>query len=145
MSITTLRRSLLLLSLGSAVLVPSLLAATDTPPPPPHHHGAGPHEASFDPEQRLARLTEKLNLTADQQTKIRPLLVAQAEAMKAIDNAALTGDQRREKLKALRKDNRAKIGEILTSEQRKLLRQEFRKHRGHKGHAAPPPSPAPAN
>ena len=148
MKITGLRRSLLLLTLGSAALAPSHLAATDTPPPPPPpRHGAGPHEAALDPEKRLARLTGKLDLTAEQQAKIRPILVAQAEAMKAIDRAALTGDQRREQLQQVRKDNRAKLGELLTPEQRKLLRKDFREHRGHKGHGhdAPPPPPAPEN
>jgi len=148
MTTTGLRRSLLLLSLGSAALAPSLLSATDTPPPPPPPpHGAGPHEAALDPEKRLARLTEQLNLTTDQQTKIRPILDAQAEAMKAIDRAALTGDQRREQLRQVRKDTRAKLGELLTPEQRKLLRKDFREHRGHKGHGhdAPLPPPAPEN
>ena len=146
MNITSLRRSLVFLSLGSALLGPSLLAATDTPPPPPRH-GAGPNEERLDPEKRLARLTAKLDLTTEQQAKLRPILVAQADAMKEIDGAALTGDQRREQLMQLRKDNRAKIGEILTPEQRKLLREEFREHRGHKGrgHDAPPPPAAPAD
>ncbi len=128
---TILRRSLLLLSLGSAVLVPPLCAATDAPPPPPRH-GAGRGEPRFDPAKRLARLTEKLNLSAEQQAQLRPLLTAQAEAMKTIDESPLTGDQRRERMKQLHQDNRAKIAAILTPEQRTQMREM--RHEGRRPH-----------
>ncbi len=132
---TTLRRSLLLLTLASAVLAPSLSAASDAPPP---HHGAGRHEPRFDPEKRLARLTEKLGLTAEQQTQLRPVLAAQAEAMQAIDQASLTGEQRREMIQQLHQDNRAKIAAILTpaqrQEMREMRREGRRPHRGHREH-----------
>lgn len=142
MNFTTLRRSLLFVSLGSALLGPSLLAATDTPPPPPQHDGAGPHEKRFDPEKRLAHLTEKLHLTADQQAKLRPILAAEAEQIKAIDNTPLTGEQRREKIKELHKANRETIAAILTPEQRKQMREEHRKgHGGDGSHCGKPETP----
>ncbi|MBK8479064.1 MAG: hypothetical protein IPL39_23115 [Opitutaceae bacterium] len=138
---TTLRRSLLLLTLGSAVLAPTLGTAADAPPPPPHH-GLGRHEPRFDPEKRLARLTEKLGLTAEQQAQLRPILVAQAAALQAIDQTPLTGEQRREKTKQLYQDNRGKIAAILTPEQRAQMRELRRDgRRQHRRHGEQPDAP----
>lgn len=144
MKSTILRRSLQLLTLGSALLAPALFAATDTTPPPPPHHGGGPGEGHFDPAKRLARMTERLNLTAEQQAKIRPILVAETEAIKALNVAE---DQRREQMRQIRKDTRPKIAAILTPEQIKLwaeMRPDNRGPRGEHAEAPPaPPTPAP--
>ncbi len=114
-----LSRSLVALALfaiaGSAL---GLAAADTNPPPPPHHRGHGHPGERFDPERRLARLTEKLGLTTEQQAQLRPIFATQAEEMKKIDATPLTADQRREKMRALHKEDRARIAAILTPEQR---------------------------
>lgn len=67
----------------------------------------------LDPEKRLARMTKQLDLSAEQQETLRPLLVEQAETakkqaetMQKID-AVLTPEQR-EKLAAFRAGPRGK-------------------------------------
>lgn len=76
-----------------------------------------------DPEQRIKMLTEKLELTADQQEKIRTAMKENAEknreAMAAIrDDGALSPEQKREKFQALMKGQTEKLAEILTPEQK---------------------------
>jgi Spy/CpxP family protein refolding chaperone len=106
--------ALVLVAVGGSALG---LAAADTNPPPAPHHRGHPGER-FDPERRLARLTEKLGLTTEQQAQLRPIFATQAEEMKKIDATPLTADQRREKMRALHKEDRARIAAILTPEQR---------------------------
>ncbi|MFT3829961.1 MAG: hypothetical protein QM691_09685 [Opitutaceae bacterium] len=105
-------RTTLCLALASTALLSTRLAADDSaPPPPPPHRGQAAE--MFDPEQRLARMTKQLALTPDQQEKLRPILVEQAEAakkqaeaMKKLE-AVLTPEQR-EKLAAFRSGARGK-------------------------------------
>ena len=58
--------------------------------PAAQEHGAmgGPGMAAMTPESRLKMLTEKLNLTADQQAKLKPILEDQSKQMKAVHESA---------------------------------------------------------
>lgn len=135
------RVALLVLAACGATLGLTAAADTNPPPPPPPHHGPGGDH--FNPERRLARLTERLNLTAEQQAQLRPIFAAQAEEMKKIDATPLTADQRREKMRALHKEDRTKIAAILTPEQRAKFAEGHPKGpRGpHDGQAGGPPPP----
>jgi len=117
-----LRRSrLALLLLAAAGATFGAFANTDdttTPPPAPAQQGPKHPGRQFDPERRLAELTEKLGLTAEQQASIRSIFTAEAETIKKLDSEALTGDQRREKMHQILKDHRAKVSAVLTQEQR---------------------------
>ena len=76
----------------------------------------------------------KLNLTADQQEKMKAMRTefkTQAKAIK--DNSALNEDQKKEQLKALHVKNRQQMKDILTpdqqqkvAEQRKNLRKQHK-------------------
>lgn len=143
MKTSRLRLALVLATLGAG-LVPVTFAedSAPPPPPPPHERGAGPMR--FDPERRLARLTEDLKLTAEQQTALRPILAAQAEAMKALADPAVTEDQRREERRQLFQEFQSKIAKVLTPEQREAMAQMRPKrprgdHGGPGGNRPPPP------
>lgn len=146
MKSTTRLAALLLAALGAAL---GSFAADNTQPPPPTQaqHGPAGRAHPIDPEKRLARLTGHLGLTAEQQSKLRPIFAAEAEEMRKFDATPLTGEQRREKMRELRKANREKIAAILTPEQReKFARERRRGGPGRHGPEAggPPPPPAEA-
>ena len=97
-------------------------------------HAQGGNRNMGTPEERAtkmaARLTEKLSLTPDQQTKIKAIFLDQSTQMEKARTEA--GDDRkagREKMMAMMKDNDTKINAILTDDQKKAYTayQEERK------------------
>ena len=109
------------------VLTPSLRA--EDKPAKPAHPEAAPHGGGQRGDM-LKEMGEKLNLTADQKTKLQEAFKAQREAMKD-----LTPEERKEKMKANRQATDAKIKEILTPEQYtqwEKMRQENRAAAGTK-------------
>ena len=111
MKALTSRLPLLLLALAGGTLCTVATAEDSATPPPPPQHGPGMPGGMFNPEKRLAHLTKQLGLSAEQQEKIRPILVEQAELMKKAADA------------------RARLEAVLTPEQR----AKFDEHR-HGGH-----------
>ena len=112
MKALTPRLSLILLALaGSALCTVATAEDTATPPPPPPQRGPGMPGGMFDPEKRLAHLTKQLGLTPEQQAKIRPILVEQADLMKKAADA------------------RTRLEAVLTPEQREKF--DERRHGGH--------------
>jgi len=77
--------------------------------------GGGRGGAPVPPEVMLAQMTTNLTLTADQQTKIKPILEDMAKKTAAIpaDDA-----DRRGKMTPIRDDATAKVSAILTPEQK---------------------------
>jgi Spy/CpxP family protein refolding chaperone len=93
-----------------------------------------------------ARMAEKLNLSAQQQEQLKPILQKQHEQAKAIwQDSALTKDQKKEKMQALRQQTKSQMDAVLTPEQQQQMeqmRQNFRQHR-HGGGPATDSQPAP--
>jgi len=92
-------------------------ATTDTAPPSDtttkewHHH----HKT---PEQQLAFLTTKLDLSATQQGQIGPVLTSRDTQIKAIrDNTTLTEDQKHEQIKAVIESTNQQIESFLNPTQ----------------------------
>jgi len=80
-------------------------------------HGKGMH--AMDPAAHMERMSTCLGLTADQKTKISPILAEQSKEMNALrDDAKLTRDQRMQKMQELRVKYHDKIGALLTPEQK---------------------------
>jgi Spy/CpxP family protein refolding chaperone len=99
---------------------------------PPATPGAQAHGQWF------GRLIEKLDLTADQKTKITAVRDDNEAKMKAIQaDASLNQDQKRTKMMDVRKGTMAKIMDILTPEQREQLKKLRAEH---PGPGAPPPA-----
>ena len=108
--------------------------------PAAHEHGAmgGSPMGMMTPEARLKMLTEKLNLTDDQQAKLKPVLEDQSKQMKALhEDTSLAPADRQAKMKELHESSMAKLNDILTPEQQakwKQMRQEMmEKHKDMKG------------
>ena len=83
-------------------------------------HGGG-HPGMHNPEERLAHLKEALNLTPEQETKIREIFKTEGDKIRA-ERDANKGpkpepDARREKMRAEREKMQAAIKAVLTPEQ----------------------------
>lgn len=79
---------------------------------------SGPKMTDNDPDSRIARLTEDLGLSKEQQAKILPILQEEFEQLKTLPgNDSLNRDQRRTKLQQLNEATYEKIKPILTPEQ----------------------------
>lgn len=84
----------------------------------------GTPPVEFTPEMRLARLTEHLNLSKDQQEQIKPILENEYTRLKELPgNDSYNRDQRKAKLKEITGDTHSRITPILTPEQQKKYRQ----------------------
>ena len=125
------------------VLAAGLLWAGQTPHATPKFAPAqggemsgGPH-AGGSPDAQLQMLAEKLNLTDDQKTKLKPILQDEAQQMKAVhEDASLSPDQKHAKMKSIHESFRGQINGVLTPEQQakwKQMKQEaMEKHKGMK-------------
>jgi Spy/CpxP family protein refolding chaperone len=112
--------------------------AATTPPPAGEgmHRGHGP----MSPDQQLEHMTKALNLTADQQTQINPLLEARRQQMMQMHaDQSLSREDRMTKFKALDDDTHVKIAAVLDDKQKAKFekmqerREEHMEHMDHGG------------
>lgn len=146
-----------LLSAG-ALLAPSLRAQAEdagAPPPPPAAGSERPGQVRGG-DRMIQQLRERLQLTDEQVEKLKPILQAQAEEMRALRQEAQGADRSglREKAQAIRAKYKGQIEAILTEEQKELFAQMQQRgprgeNRGEGGPGAgqgaggpPPPPPA---
>ena len=88
--------------------------AQQSAPAPPHHLPTV--------DEHLKALSEKLNLTADQQEKARPILKEMQESMqKIMDDTSLTPEQKHEQMRPIHQNADKKVREFLTDDQKKTL------------------------
>jgi Spy/CpxP family protein refolding chaperone len=103
-----------------------------------HSAMGGTGMGAMTPESRLKMLTEKLNLTGDQQAKLKPILEDESTQMKTLhDDTSLAQADKRAKMKELRESSTEKINAVLTPDQQakwKQMKQEMmEKHKEMKG------------
>jgi len=134
-----MKKARLLIALLALSLVP-LAFAQDTQTQGDHEkrhgHGGMKGHGMGDPEQHLQQLTKQLNLTKDQQDKIRPILQEQHEKMQQQmqSNANASQDDRRAAMKQSHEETVSKINEVLTPDQQKkfaTMQKNMMEH--HKG------------
>jgi Spy/CpxP family protein refolding chaperone len=103
------------------------------------------HDSAPNVEKHTKLLTEKLDLTSDQQTKIKPILQEMQDAtQKSMQDESMSRDERMDNVKASRYKADKKIREMLTDDQKKKLDQlEQEPHPELHGNTngAQPPSP----
>lgn len=155
-----MKTRLLTIALGGLLTFGGTVAALaqDTPPPPPSpsqdqnqaappQQGPGARGMRMDPDRQLERLTTELNLTADQQTQIKPLLVERQQKMQALmqDQSAAPQD-RRTQARSIMENTNNSIKAVLHDDQKQkfeAMQERMRRNRGMGGPAgtAPPPPP----
>lgn len=83
----------------------------------PQSQRATAHWQAESPEQRLQMPSEKLNLTDEQKTTLKPILEDQAQQMKAMHaDTSLSEEQKQDKMKAIHETFHDKINAVLTPE-----------------------------
>ena len=89
--------------------------------------------AASSPDAHLQMLTEKLNLTDEQRTKLKPILQDQAQQLKAVhDDTSLTPEQKTAKMKAIHASFHDQVNAVLTPEQQAKLKEM--RHEGAEKH-----------
>lgn len=104
----------------------------------------GPGRHGPDVDAQMARLTTRLQLTADQQQQIRPILESRNEQMVALRSKVRSGaidrDGARSQMQAIHQETTQKVDAVLTADQRKEYQQymqeiasRWKSHRGMRG------------
>jgi Spy/CpxP family protein refolding chaperone len=108
-----MKRNLLTLAAASAIALGGFVVVQAQPGPGGHGPAGGGrwHGHAFG----LQRITEKLNLTADQQTKVQPILDQAKPQIAAIHQEAM------QKMKTVTDSTLSQIRPLLTAEQQKKL------------------------
>jgi len=84
-----------------------------------HQEHGKAHKAGGDLDEFMKDLTAKLNLTADQQTKIRAILAEGHEQGRAIMNdTSLSKEEKHNKMQATHEAMQAKVRDLLTDDQK---------------------------
>lgn len=128
-----MRKMLAMLALAAAVAVsaqPMVFAQYNDGGQQQGWHGRG-HR--MDPDAELQRMTQRLNLTSEQQEQIRPILVDRQQKMQALfQNQSLSREDRRSQMMSIRQDSNAKIEKLLTDQQKQEF-EEMQQRHGHHG------------
>ena len=129
-----------LLTLGGALLASLLLSsqvrAQDRPQGQPRDAAEMQQRMQERLDQRVSMLTERLKLSADQSAKVRQILIAERDQMKAFRDKARNGagadrdanrdanrDAMRTQMRAMREHTEQQIESVLTEQQRTAYRQ----------------------
>ena len=94
-----------------------------------------PHQANAaQVDQHMHGLTEKLDLTAEQQEKIRPVIQSFLEGQqKLMNDTSLSESERKDQIAALHANGMKQVRACLTDEQQKKLEELEQEHAA--GHA----------
>jgi Spy/CpxP family protein refolding chaperone len=105
-----------------------------------HRHGGhrGMQGGMGDPDQHLQMLTKQLNLTQEQQEKIRPILQDQHTKMEQLEqNSSTSKEDRRSQMQQMHQDTVSRVKEVLNDDQKAKfdkMQQNMMEHRhGHHG------------
>ena len=90
-----------------------------------HHHRGG---NMMDPDKRLARMTKRYNLTADQQSQIKPILADEQTQMQSMrSDTASSREDKRAKMMSMHQASTQKIEAVLTDEQKQKFEADQKK------------------
>jgi Spy/CpxP family protein refolding chaperone len=98
--------------------------------------GMGGHRGGrgmMDPDQRLAHMTKRYKLTADQQSQIKPILQDEQQQMQAMRSDTSTSrDDKRAKMMSTHQASTQKIEAVLTDEQKQKFEADQQKMQEHR-------------
>ncbi|MGB9030375.1 MAG: hypothetical protein WCC27_09665 [Acidobacteriaceae bacterium] len=110
----------------------------------PQQNQQGHGHRRMDPDRQLAHLTKTLNLSADQQSQIKPLLVDRQQKMQALwQDQSLSQQDRRSKAQAIREDARTKLEATLNDQQKQQFEALQAKMQGRRQQRMGSPNQAP--
>lgn len=140
-----MKLKLTLLAAAIALAAPISYADDNTPPPPPPQGEHGPDHKGGHHGDRFKFLCEKLGLTDDQKAKVKPIVLDEMKAIKAVrEDKSLDHKAKGPKIEEIRKSHREQIRALLTPEQQKKLDELKEEYGPRPGGPVPAPEPAPA-
>jgi periplasmic protein CpxP/Spy len=99
-------------------------------------------------DDQVKHMAKKLNLSDDQQAKLKPILEDQRKQMEQIrDDSSLSREDRFSKMKSVHESSAAQIKALLNDDQQKKfekMQEERREHMGGRGPGSGPPGNAPS-
>jgi Spy/CpxP family protein refolding chaperone len=109
---------------GAHVFAQEPGGAPETQGPP----AGGGHRGMMDPAQQLEGMTKRYNLTADQQTQIKPILAQQQQQMQALHgDSSLSREDRMTKMQSIHADTKTRIEAVLNDDQKKQFEADQQK------------------
>ena len=145
-----MRNKVLAMALGGlmAIGAQAALYAQDQTAPPANDQQAGQdgghgRRGMMNPDRQLEHMTKVLNLTADQQSQIKPILLDRQQKMQAVfQDQTVAQQDRRAKMQAIRQDTNSRIEAVLNDQQKQQF--ESMHERGPRGGGeAPQTAPQP--
>lgn len=114
---------------------PTQDAAQDTQNAQGEHRGQGRgHGAAMSPEAQLDHMSQMLNLSDDQKSKIKPIVEDQSKQMEQLkQDSSLSQEDRRAKFQQIHENTMSQIRPILNADQQKKL-DAMKNGRGDHGH-----------
>lgn len=122
--------------------------AQDSSPAPdasaqqPGNGGGRMGRMQMTPDEQLERMTKRYNLSADQQTQIKPILAdTQQQAMSLRQDSSMSRDDKMAKMKTIREGANTKIEAILNDSQKQQFaadQQKMQERMAQRGGGAPP-------
>lgn len=138
-----------LLATGLTLGTAAAFAQQDSPAPDASAQQAGPGHMGrqrMTPDEQVARMTKRYNLSADQQTQIKPIVADQQQQMMALrQDSSMSREDKMAKMKSIREDSSTKIQAILNDSQKQKFaedQQKMQEHMMQRGGGAPGGPPA---
>jgi Spy/CpxP family protein refolding chaperone len=107
--------------------------------------GSGHGHQPRTPDEQVARMTKRYNLSSDQQAQIKPILANQQQQMQGLrQDSTSSREDKMAKIKSIRDDSSAKIQALLNDGQKQKFAQDQqrRQERMQEHGAAPAGGPA---
>src|SRR5271168_1837331 len=116
-----------LLATGLTLCSAAAFAQQDTPAPDASAQQGG-HRQPPTPDEQVARMTKRYNLSADQQAQIKPIIADQQQKMMALrEDSSLSRDDKMAKMKSIHEDSSTKIQAVLNDTQKAQFAQDQQK------------------
>jgi hypothetical protein len=129
------------LTLGSA----AAFAQQDSPAPDASTPQAGAGRMGrqqMTPDEQVARMTKRYDLSADQQTQIKPIVADTQQQMMALrQDSSMSREDKMTKMMSIREGANTKISAILNDSQKQKFAEDQQKREQHRGGGAPAGGP----
>lgn len=146
----SMRNTLIAIALGGMLAIsanPALHAQDQTANPGAQQQSPGMQDHGprrMDPDRQLAHMTRQLDLTSDQQSQIRPILVDRQQKMQALfQNQSLSQQDRRSQMRSIRQNTQAQIEAVLNDQQKQKFEAMHERHGHGQGGENEPPTSSP--
>ncbi len=107
-------------------------AAAPTPNASAPQQGGGYGHQPKTPDEQVARMTKRYNLSSDQQAQIKPILANQQQQMQALrQDSTLSRDDKMAKMKSIHEDSSSKIQALLNDGQKQKFAQDQQRREQH--------------